>query len=211
MKLTQHELDAFAIKMMSAGLRPTIAEGVTGLPRKRILALRPPSETRKTKGGSMPSTSGICTNSERVLDATLFVKLYSKVAERPADEVDIEALIEAHREYSQLHKEMRLGHTNETCLLSADECFVLARDFRQAAIWFDYCGNCRIEYLVSEKPLGRSIHYACPVCLFRANRESRMYTAPTTVTDPASVDFDIKPAQPAAAPKRARKPRQTSS
>lgn len=177
MSLADHQREGLAIRMLQAGLRPTIVEGVTCLNRKRVLTLRSSLGLSAARGGSMPSSVGICSNAERTLEASLFVKLYSQIASNPDDEVDISALIESHDESVALHKEARRGRINESALLTADDAYVLARDYRQGTVWMEFCGDCRIEFLVSDRQFGRSALVSCPVCVARSAGQRRQVKA----------------------------------
>lgn len=177
MNLVEHQLDARAMQMLAAGLRSTIVESVTNLSRKRILAIRQQLKIDTASGGQLPGTHGICSSAERLAEATMFIQIYLPIAACPAEEVDIDALITAHGQYRQLHNEVRLGHTNERVILSMDECYVLARDFRQCTIRLEYCAACRIEFLTGDIFVSRRNFCACPVCAL-SGRDSRK-NAPT--------------------------------
>lgn len=186
MNLAEHQLDARAMQMLAAGLRSTIVESVTNLSRKRILAIRQQLKVDTASGGQLPGTHGICSSAERLAEATMFIQIYLPLAACPAEAVDIDALITAHGQYRHLHDGVRLGHTNDRMLLSMDECYVLARDYRQCTIRLEYCAACRIEFLTGDIFVSRRNFCACPVCTL-AGRESRK-DAPPPCTPPAKAE-----------------------
>lgn len=178
MNLVEHQLDARAMQMLAAGLRSTIVESVTNLSRKRILAIRQQLKVDTASGGQLPGTHGICSSAERLAEATIFIQIYLPLAARPAEEVDIDALITAHGQYRQLHNDVRLGHTNDRVLLSMDECYVLGRDYRQCTIRLEYCAACRIEFLTGDIFVSRRNFCACPVCALSARDTRKNVTSP---------------------------------
>lgn len=198
MKLTNHQLEATAMRMLSVGLRSTIVESVTNLPRKRILAIRQELKIDTAAGGQLPGTHGICSSAERLAEATLFIKLYLPVAESPLDEVDIEGLITAHEQYAVIHSELRLGHPNPKMMLTMDECYVLARDYRQCTIKLEFCGACRIEYITGDVLVTRRAFCACPICSL-SGREGRRKPAQscgdTNTKRPIHDDADFEPVE----------------
>ena len=162
--VSKHARVARAVHLISVGIRPNIVTLDTGLSVPLLRNIYREVHGVRATSGPLPSPEGILRTRARYVEACTLLPLYIKLADRPNEQVDLDALVEAGDLQGQaMPKEIDIN-----------QAWVLARAFRAGSILLTTCRNCRATLI------GAPTHRLRPDCPFCGPRSGPAQKARTT-------------------------------
>jgi hypothetical protein len=146
------------------GVYTNVLVVATGISRAMLRTMREeigmPSEGDGI--GHLRQSHRIVHNRRRLVEGSVFIMLYDKIAENARENVDFDALLKAFAMYSDFHHyTYPLGGADP---LSINEAYVLARDFRTSVnkVALLRCNKCDSPFIVVAE---QRVASSCPIML----------------------------------------------
>ena len=153
-----------AVDLIQRGLRLSIVSHTTDVPMKTLRSLHHEIHRRSPPAGQLPSLRSMLTTRCAQAIASVFAALYrsaggSAVYER----IDMPTVLTAHELYLSLLRDT-IFYEPSVKPLDINQAWVIARDIRTGAAYFQKCRDCLIRYIYAE-----DIRLAprCPICALR--------------------------------------------
>ncbi len=157
---------SLAARLIRAGVYTNVLVVATGISRAMLRTMREeigmPSEGDGI--GHLRQSHRIVHNRRRLVEGSVFIMLYDKIAENARENVDFDALLKAFAMYSDFHHyTYPLGGADP---LSINEAYVLARDFRTSVnkVALLRCNKCDSPFIVVAE---QRVASSCPMCSLR--------------------------------------------
>lgn len=146
--------------LLQCGLRTRAVHLATGISEEHcrkiythIHGTRPPS------GKTRALDTILSANRHRHLEVSLYILIYTVLADDCGEEVDYLALPGAHKEYLQLRDRFL---SCESRPLDINDGYVISRDYRSGILWLHPCGACGHNYVQADH--SRVMPASCPWC-----------------------------------------------
>jgi len=170
MKLAAIRHYDFAVQLIHRGMRLSIVSHVTGIHLKPLRSLHREILGRGATAGQMPSTRRILATRSSQATASVFGAIYRSAGNSGIhDQIDITALLTAYDLYREL-LEVAVSTASPVKLLDINQAWIIARDIRTGAAYFQECRHCRIDFLSAadaDSPMD------CPICALRRQENAR--------------------------------------
>lgn len=162
MKLASIQQFDTAVGLIHRGMRLGVVSSITGIHLKTLRSLHREIQGHGSSPGPMPSSSGILSTRLAQATASVLAALYRSIGGTGTyNRIDIKALLAAH----DLYRELLVDITPPPVkLLDITQAWIIARDIRTGAVYFQACRHCRIRYLCAvdaHSPPG------CPICALK--------------------------------------------
>lgn len=164
---------ALAEQLIRAGLKNSVITLATGISRQALQAIRTevPSPLSKAQlSGALSSPYRFLSTRRRLIEASLFMSLYDKMADAPRESVDFQALM---RSYAMFREFFEYTNPKNSDVMDINDCFVLAREYRtsQDSVGLHDCGTCGATYITvqNQRVCREELGQQCPMCSL--NRE----------------------------------------
>lgn len=164
MRLAEIQRIDSAVGLIQRGLRLSIVSHTTGIPLKTLRSLHREIHGRSPPSGQMPSMRGMLATRQAQAITSLFAALYHSVGGAGIYAgIDLTALLAAHDLYLSLLEEI-IPCEPSAKPLDITQAWVIARDIRTGAAYFQACRTCLIRYLYA---LDCRLSLRCPICALR--------------------------------------------
>ncbi len=159
-----------AVTLIRRGMRLSIVSRITGIHLKLLRSLHREIHGRGATSGQMPSTSSILATRSAQATASVFAAIYRSAGSSGIyDQIDMTALLTAYDLYREL-LEVAVLPASPVKLLDINQAWIIVRDIRTGAAYFQECRHCYIDFLSAadaNSPLD------CPICALRRQESAK--------------------------------------
>ena len=170
MKLAAIQRFDTAVELIIRGMRLSIVSHITGIPLKPLRSLHRELLGCGPTAGPLPSTRRIFATRSAQASASLLAALYRSAGGRSIyDRIDMTALLSAHDLYWELMA-VAVSSTSPIKRLDINQAWIIARDIRTGAAYFQACRHCHIQ-LISATDARSPLN--CPICALRRQESAK--------------------------------------
>ena len=173
MKLAAIQRFDRAVELIVRGMRLSIVSQVTNIPLKPLRSLHREILGRAPTAGPLPSTCRIFATRSAQASASLLAALYRSAGDSGIyDRIDMTALLSAYDLYRELLA-VAVSPASSVKRLDINQAWIIARDIRTGAAYFQACRHCHIRFLSAADARSPP---NCPICALRRQESAKQPT-----------------------------------
>lgn len=170
MKLAAIRHFDMAAELIRRGMRLSIVSQVTGIHLKSLRSLHREILGRGATAGQMPSTRHILATRSAQATASVFAAIYRSAGGAGIfDQIDMKALLTAYDLYRELLG-VAISPASPIKLLDINQAWIITRDIRTGAAYFQECHHCHIHFLSAVDARSPP---DCPICALHRQENTK--------------------------------------
>ena len=174
MKLAAIQRFDNAVALIHRGMRVSIVSRITGIHPKLLRSLHREILGRGPTAGQMPSTNSILATRSAQATASVLAAFYRSAGGSGIyDQIDMAALLTAHDLYLEL-LEATIPPASPVKLLDITQAWIIARDIRAGAVYFQKCRHCHIQFLSA---MDARLPPGCPICALKRQESVKRFAS----------------------------------